>query len=71
MNELIEFLEKPIAEENYMIAGWRQWADAGAVSSNLPPYLIEHSEAKKIGIIKSQDFYLYQKSFLSFSTSLS
>ena len=29
MDELIEFVEKPVAQEMYMIAGWRQWADAG------------------------------------------
>ena len=60
MNDLVTLHEKPFAEEIYMIAGWQQWADAGAVSSGLPPYLIEHTRARKIGEIKSESFYLYQ-----------
>jgi proteasome assembly chaperone (PAC2) family protein len=60
MDELIELWEKPAAEEKYMIAGWRQWADAGAISSNLPPYLIEQTGAKQIGVIKPLGFYLFQ-----------
>src|SRR5262249_11708177 len=48
------------AEEIYMIAGWQQWADAGAVSSGLPPYLVERTRAHKIGDIKSESFYLFQ-----------
>jgi proteasome assembly chaperone (PAC2) family protein len=60
MDDLVDFREKPVAEEIYMIAGWQQWADAGAVSSGLPPYLIEHTRARKIGEIKSESFYLYQ-----------
>ena len=60
MDELIELREKPMAEETYMIAGWRQWADAGAISSALPQYLVEKTEARKIGQIKSDGFYLFQ-----------
>jgi len=60
MNDLVVLHEKLVAEEIYMIAGWQQWADAGAVSSGLPPYLIEHTRARKIGEIKSESFYLYQ-----------
>jgi len=60
MNELIELWEKPEAEEKYLIAGWRQWADVGSVSSGLPEYLIEQTGAQKIGAIKSDDFYLFQ-----------
>jgi proteasome assembly chaperone (PAC2) family protein len=43
-----------------MIAGWRQWADAGAVSSGLPQYLIEVTNARDIGELKSGGFYLFQ-----------
>lgn len=43
-----------------MIAGWRQWADAGSVSSGLPEYLIELTGARKIGEIKANSFYLFQ-----------
>ncbi len=43
-----------------MIVGWRQWADAGAISSGLPNYLISQINADKIGRIKSDGFYLFQ-----------
>ncbi|MBC7237029.1 MAG: PAC2 family protein, partial [Chloroflexi bacterium] len=46
--------------ENYMIAGWHQWADAGEISSGLPLYLIELTGAVKIGEIDPQGFYLFQ-----------
>ena len=59
MNDLIELEEKPGPGE-YMIAGWRQWADAGVVSSGLPQYLVKQTQAKKIGEVKSADFYLFQ-----------
>jgi predicted ATP-grasp superfamily ATP-dependent carboligase len=60
MNDLVELWEKPAAEEKYMIAGWHQWADAGAISSGLPQYLIEQTGARKIGEIESDGFYLFQ-----------
>ncbi len=60
MDELVTLTEKPTADEIYMLAGWRQWADAGAVSSVLPKYLIEHLHARKIGTLKSDGFYLFQ-----------
>lgn len=43
-----------------MLAGWRQWADAGAVSSGLLEWLIEHLSARKIGAIRSDGFFLFQ-----------
>lgn len=60
MNKAVELLEKPVAEEIYMIAGWRQWADAGTISSGLPHFLIDQTGAEKIGEIKPDGFYLYQ-----------
>jgi len=60
MNDLVELWEKPLAEEIYMIAGWHQWADAGNTSSGLPQYLIEQTDARRIGAIKSDEFYLFQ-----------
>ncbi len=60
MNDLVELWEKPLAEEIYMIAGWHQWADAGAISSGLPQYLIDQTGARRIGEIKSDRFYLFQ-----------
>jgi len=53
MDNLVELWEKPLAEEIYMIVGWRQWADAGSISSGLPQYLIEQTDARRIGAIKS------------------
>jgi len=60
MGDLVELWEKPVAEEIYMLAGWHQWADAGAISSGLPRYLIEQTDARKIGEIKPGGFYLFQ-----------
>ena len=60
MDELVTLWEKPEAEEIYLIAGWRQWADAGAISSGLPKYLVELTGARKIGEIKPHGFYLFQ-----------
>ncbi len=60
MDDLLELDEKPFAREVYMIAGWRQWADAGSISSELPQYLIDQMRARKIGEIKSDSFYLFQ-----------
>jgi predicted ATP-grasp superfamily ATP-dependent carboligase len=60
MDQLVEILHKPVAEEIFLIAGWEQWADAGAISSGLPPYLVERTEARRIGEIKPDGFYLFQ-----------
>jgi hypothetical protein len=43
-----------------MIAGWHQWADAGEVSSGLPQYLVEMTQAEKIGELKPGGYYLFQ-----------
>lgn len=43
-----------------MIAGFRQWADAGSVSSALPEYLIQQTSAEPIGKIRPDGFYLFQ-----------
>lgn len=59
MNDLIELWEKP-APGKYMIAGWHQWADAGDISSGLPQYLIDKTQARKIGEMKPDGFYLFQ-----------
>ena len=60
MDNLVELWERPAAEEKYMIAGWHQWADAGSISSALPEYLIDFTGARKVGEIKSDEFYLFQ-----------
>lgn len=60
MNTAIQFWEQPSAKEIVMIAGWRQWADAGAISSGLPQYLVEQTNAQPIGEILPDGFYLFQ-----------
>lgn len=60
MDDLLQLSERPAASELYMLAGWRQWADAGAVSSGLPEYLIDQTGARKIGDIRADSFYLFQ-----------
>jgi proteasome assembly chaperone (PAC2) family protein len=60
MPEALELWEQPKAERVYMIAGWRQWADAGSVSSGLPEYLVQQTRARPIGKINSDGFYLFQ-----------
>lgn len=59
MNDLIDLWETPGSVE-YMIAGWHQWADAGDLSSGLPQYLIESTDARQIGEIDPQGYYLFQ-----------
>lgn len=60
MDELLKFDSVPEEKEIYMISGWRQWADAGEVSSSLPPYLAKLTNATKIGELNSASFYLFQ-----------
>jgi proteasome assembly chaperone (PAC2) family protein len=59
MNSSLNLWERP-GPGQYLIAGWRQWADAGSVSSGLPQYLVEHTRASRIGEIKPEGFYLFQ-----------
>lgn len=58
--KLYELWEEPKAQENYMLVGWRQWADAGSISSELPRYLVKQTKARKIGEIRPDNFYLFQ-----------
>jgi proteasome assembly chaperone (PAC2) family protein len=60
MDDMFEIWERPETKELYMIVGWRQWADAGSISSELPQYLIKQTQARKIGEIHSDGFYLFQ-----------
>jgi len=60
MPDSVELWEQPKAERMYMIAGWRQWADGGAVSSGLPEYLVEQLNAQEIGQIRADGFYMFQ-----------
>ena len=47
-DELVNFETKPSSQ--YLIAGWRrQWSDGGGISGGLPRYLIEKTNAQKIG----------------------
>jgi proteasome assembly chaperone (PAC2) family protein len=60
MSDIVDIRERPEAEEVFMLAGWRQWADAGSISSGLPQYLVQQTDARKIGEIRSDGFYLFQ-----------
>ena len=60
MDSLVNLWETPQVGEMCMIAGWNQWADAGEISSGLPEYLVEATEARKIGEIAPDGFYLFQ-----------
>jgi proteasome assembly chaperone (PAC2) family protein len=60
MSDEVDLKEKPSADVIYMLAGWRQWADAGSVSSGLPEYLIKQTKARLIGKIRPDGFYLFQ-----------
>lgn len=60
MNGMVRLHEQPTANEIYMIAGWEQWADAGAVSSELPEYLVQHLQAHPIGTLEAAGCYLFQ-----------
>ncbi len=60
MDALVRLWEHPVTRELYMLAGWQQWADAGSISSGLPQYLVKKLEARKIGEIVSDNFYLFQ-----------
>jgi proteasome assembly chaperone (PAC2) family protein len=60
MTDAVEIRERPQADEYYLLAGWRQWADAGSVSSGLPQYLIQQTQARQIGTIRPDGFYLFQ-----------
>ncbi|MBI4926346.1 MAG: PAC2 family protein [Anaerolineae bacterium] len=60
MADTLEILEIPEAKEVVMIVGWRQWADAGSVSSELPRYLVKRTHARRIGRIRPDGFYQFQ-----------
>ena len=60
MDTGFELNERPVADVKYMIAGWEQWADAGSVSSGLPDWIIRRTQARKIGHIRPQGYYLFQ-----------
>lgn len=60
MSDIVELWEQPTAEHIHMIAGWRQWADAGSVSSALPQYLVQRAKARKIGSLRADGFYIFQ-----------
>ncbi len=60
MPEALKLLERPETRPMVMLAGWRQWADAGSISSRLPEYLVQQSDARKIGTLDPDGFYLFQ-----------
>jgi proteasome assembly chaperone (PAC2) family protein len=60
MSDAVKIWEQPKAKEINMLAGWRQWADAGSISSGLPLYLVKQFKARQIGSISPEGYYLFQ-----------
>ena len=60
MTKNIDLWEQPKVKEMYLLAGWQQWADGGAISSGLPQYIIQQTKARQIGEIKPDGYYLFQ-----------
>ncbi len=60
MPDVVELWDRPQAERMVMLAGWRQWADAGSLSSGLPKYLVQRNSARRIGRFNNQGFYMFQ-----------
>lgn len=56
----LTFYEKPEASNLVMLTGWRQWADAGSISSGLPLYLVQQLKAHQIGVIPPEGYYIFQ-----------
>jgi proteasome assembly chaperone (PAC2) family protein len=60
MADALTFSEKPEAGDLVMLTGWRQWADAGSISSGLPLYLVQQLKAHQIGVIPPDGYYIFQ-----------
>jgi proteasome assembly chaperone (PAC2) family protein len=60
MADALTFYEKPETGDLVMLAGWRQWADAGSISSGLPLYLVQQLKAHQIGVIPPDGYYIFQ-----------
>jgi proteasome assembly chaperone (PAC2) family protein len=60
MADTVQLVERPQTQHLTMIVGWRQWADAGSVSSGLPQYLVQQTNARRIGHMSPDGFYLFQ-----------
>jgi proteasome assembly chaperone (PAC2) family protein len=60
MADALTFYEKPEAGDLVMLTGWRQWADAGSISSGLPLYLVQQLKAHQIGVIPPDGYYIFQ-----------
>lgn len=57
---MLKITEHPKSKTLYMLCGWRQWADAGSVSSGLPDYLIQETDARRIATLDADHCYLFQ-----------
>jgi len=64
LNDLLVLEKESINTEKptFMIAGFNQWVNAGNVSSGIPEYLIEKLNARRVGYIRKDDFYIFQLS---------
>jgi proteasome assembly chaperone (PAC2) family protein len=60
MQSALNLRETPQTTNTVMLVGWRQWADAGSISSALPRYLLERTHSRNIGHLRNDGFYLFQ-----------
>jgi len=60
MADILELWEQPDSKETFLFIGWRQWADAGSVSSELPLYQVKQLGGKQIGKMDNDLFYIFQ-----------
>lgn len=60
MPDELDIKSIPKSEDLSLVIGWRQWADAGSVSSGLPQYLAQQTKADLIGSIRPDGFYIFQ-----------
>ena len=61
MNDLLVLEKETIkpGKPTFMIAGFTQWANAGNVSSGIPEYLIGKLNARRVGHIRKDGFYIF------------
>ncbi len=60
MTDLFDIWEEPKSKEMHLFIGWRQWADAGSVSSELPLYLMNMNDGRQIGKLITDPFFIFQ-----------
>ena len=59
MQDLIIY-ERPYLVQPYLVMGFEGWPDAGRVSSGTVTYLKDKLAARKLAMVRPDDFYLFQ-----------